>query len=214
MILIRTAIIAATVATTVATTLATSTLAAQTIKSNTTGFFGNVHFSGTSLGFDDEDSENGGGLGIQLGWGFNRHFTLFLGANGSVIDLNVDGLSDEYALGHFDIGTRVHFRSPAAQVVPYGLLAFSGRAAGTQIEDTQFGDVDVEISGTGFTFGGGVQVFFNPKVALDLGLAITAGSFTEFKVDGDTFDDDFSEKATSARLNVGLSFWPVLRGTR
>ena len=68
--------------------------------------------------------------------------------------------------------------------------------------------VDVEVSGSGFSFGGGFLYFFNPKWALDVGLNVTTGEFDTVKFDNISISG-FEIDATSARLKVGVTWFPM-----
>jgi opacity protein-like surface antigen len=70
--------------------------------------------------------------------------------------------------------------------------------------------VTVKANSPGVAFGGGVQIFFTPKFALDLGLNYALGSFSEWTANGISVplaDLD----ATSANVRIGVRFWPSNR---
>ena len=172
-------------------------LAAQ--QSDPTGVHLAGALSGAGIVYEgDDEAESGGGASLRLGWGFNRTVTVFAEAAGARVEM-ID-FSDTYALAHFDLGVRLNFRGPQAKALPYAVLAVSGRSAGIDLG----GDV-LTITGAGPTFGGGVAIFFNENVALDLGLKWTTGEFTEAEFMGDKDTIDIS--ATSARFDVGVSWW-------
>jgi len=68
---------------------------------------------------------------------------------------------------------------------------------------------DLELGGTGVTFGGGLQYFLNPKVAIDLGLLWTRGKFDEAKLDGESVEVTEANALTGTRVLLGISFWPI-----
>ncbi|MGV3710924.1 MAG: outer membrane protein [Gemmatimonas sp.] len=70
---------------------------------------------------------------------------------------------------------------------------------------------EASLRGPAFTVGGGVQYFFNPKLALDAGVQFTAGKFSEAEALGVKIDlDKYAEvkNSNSARVSVGLRFYP------
>jgi hypothetical protein len=155
--------------------------------------------AGAGIVYEGDDvTESGAGAGLALGWGVNRTVTLFLEGSGASVDMA--DFNDSYALVHFDLGVRLNMRGPQAKALPYVALAYSGRSAGLDLGGDLF-----TITGAGPSFGGGVAVFFNPAVALDIGLRWTTGSFTEAEYRGAKESVDLS--ATSARFNLGVAWW-------
>ena len=199
---------------TIAATLAALALSASPIAaqapaaSSTKGFFIGAHLNGSSVTVDEpefEEEANGGGLGIQLGYGFTPQFALF-------IDGTAAQLEDEVAFGHFDLGVRYAFTSPTRRWVPSIEAAFTSRALmedDAEIEDEN-GEtviVDLELLGSGFTFGFGLQYYATPSWAIGAGLKFTGGEFDEVKVDNITIEG-FEIDATSTRFNIGVTWFP------
>lgn len=86
------------------TVLVAVRLPAQEVRSPATGFTigGGLLGTAVSTNFDNTTvTENGGGLNLELGWGFTPRLTAFLGINGSTIDSDI-----EYTLGQADLGLR------------------------------------------------------------------------------------------------------------
>lgn len=175
--------------------------------SKTTGFLLGAHLNASSLNISPDEGEDetysGGGLGFTIGYGFSNLLTLYLNVDGAALE--DDG--DEFTLGQADLGARFSFGGGARRLVPYLDVALSGISAQDEIE-TGEGDVDIELRGGAFTFGGGLEYFFSPRFALDAGLKISVGSFTEAEIDGETIDDLDDNTATTARINIGVSFRP------
>lgn len=173
-------------------------------RSNTTGFTMGISLNGSSLSVEDDDEvESGGGLSLRAGYGISNSLQLY--ATGTGASIQHADFDDTYQLGHFDLGARYLFGSAYRAARPYVNAAVSGRAA-----RTEFGTETVDLRGTGFTFGGGLEYFLNRSVALEGGLDATFGDFSEGRVgDGDWQDlgaESFS--ATSARFNLGLAWHP------
>ena len=213
---------AATVAAvTLAGMLASSTVSAQSSDVvKTKGLMLGLHLNGSSIAFEDEDVPNakkerdsGAGAGAQVGWGFTKWFMLYAGADAAKIEIKgVTGLDDDdiggdYTLIHGDIGARFSFPSPNHGFAPYVNVALTTRVATAEIQNE-----DVSLSGNGVSFGGGLMYFFNPKIALDLGLQVSTGKFTEIEAGGVKLDlDELGvdlKNTNSARVNIGVKFFP------
>ena len=193
--------------------LAAAPAAAQTgdagaaVASSTKGFFLGAHLNGTAIGADDlsDESETGGGLGVQLGYGFTRSLALVLDGTGSLMGSG----DEEFTLGHFDVAIRYAFTSPTRRVVPFLEVGYAGFAAqqdDAEIEgSTETGDLS--LVGTGVMVGGGLQYYVSPKLALGLGLKWTTGEFTEAEIGGVRLED-LGIDATTTRVNLGLTWYP------
>lgn len=179
-------------------------LAAQnagTMRSNPVGLVLGAHLNGTALDGDDFDEmESGGGLGLRLGYGFNRMFTLYLQADGASMD--APDMDDAYTFGQGDLGLRLHFGDPTRSAIFYLDGAFTAWLARYDILGS-----DMDVTGAGFTLGGGLEYFFSPAFALDAGLKFTVGNFDEVSYEGDSESVDLD--ANSTRFNVGVSWYPA-----
>ena len=70
---------------------------------------------------------------------------------------------------------------------------------------------DLAILGGGISFGGGRQYFLSQKLALGGQFTRTTGAFTRVQIDNVTIDG-VEIDATSARFNMGLTWFPMGRG--
>lgn len=140
----------------------------------------------------EEDSEAGFGLGITADYGFSDLISIFLNVDGS----DIDGAT----VGHLDLGARFHFRAQE-QLFPYAQVALTGVSVSDEEDDTE-----MTMSGGALTLGGGVHYFFNPKLALDVNLAYSAGQFTTIEVDDEEFDD-FEIDMSSFRIKAGIMYF-------
>ena len=180
-------------------------------RANTSGFFIGLALNGSAIRADKVSSstESGGGLSLQLGWGFTKQFAMFI--DGSAARIASD--AGDYDLAHFDIGARWHFVSPSRALVPFLEVGLTGRAASEQdvflIDD--FGNSyqgDLSIQGSGFSFGGGLQYFVAPKWALGGTLKWTTGTFSRVQFNNVSVDG-LDLDATSARFNLGFTWYPM-----
>ena len=167
-------------------------------RSDPTGFHLGIHLNGSAITVEDEDeTESGGGLSLELGYGFNRTFTLYAKGTGAAVEYA--DFNDTYELGHFDLGARFNLGGPQRSVLGYLTGGLTGRAAILDLGE------DLTLSGVGPTLGGGVSVFVNPSLAIEGGLLLTFGDFTEAEYSGRTESVELG--ATSARFDVGVSWW-------
>jgi hypothetical protein len=180
-------------------------------RANTSGFFIGLALNGSAIRADKVSSstESGGGLALQLGWGFTKQFAMFI--DGSAARIASD--AGDYDLAHFDIGARWHFVSPSRALVPFLEVGLTGRAASEQgvylIDD--FGNSyqgDLSIQGSGFSFGGGLQYFVAPAWALGGTLKWTTGTFSRVQFNNVSVDG-LDLDATSARFNLGFTWYPM-----
>jgi opacity protein-like surface antigen len=166
---------------------------------------------GASISSDEfeNESESGGGFSAQVGWGFSRMFTLLVDASGAVLDSD----TEEFVLVHGDLLGRFHFANPSRAWVPFVEGGISARVAGQDntviIGENGPQEVNLEISGGGFTFGGGVQYYVAPAWALGASLRFTVGEFSTVKFNNVSIDG-FELDATSTRLNFGVTWRPMM----
>ena len=66
---------------------------------------------------------------------------------------------------------------------------------------------DLSIMGTGVSFGGGLNYFVSPSWALGGSLKYTMGEFSRVQFDKVSVDG-FEIDATSARFNLGFTWFP------
>lgn len=161
--------------------------------------------NGTSIKVENLDQDDTGpGLHLGAGYGFSSRFALFIDAAGA----SIKGQDDDYVLSHVDVGLRFHFANSNRAFIPYLEGAFTGRAAALDDQNVDGNDdVDVEISGGGFSLGGGILYFFNPKWAFNAHVKWTTGEFSTVRVENVTVSG-FELDATSARVGIGLSWFP------
>jgi hypothetical protein len=168
-------------------------------KSRSQGFFVGGGIEGTSVAVEDTDeTDSGTGFGLTVGYGFTPKLSIYGHLSAANVE-DADGF--EYGVGHFDIGSRVHFRAPANRVIPFVQAGLSSRALSQDFD----GD-EVEASGFGFAVGGGANIHFNPAVAFTASAIWSLGSVGNFKVNGTDVDVD-SEGMTTARVHIGITWF-------
>ena len=174
------------------------------------GFVLGLHFTGASFSIEDSDRQGAGGGGVLVGYGVHRRLTIFAQADGARFDDVPSDVIDggDWTLGHFDLGVRLNFAGAPRIWVPFLQASFTARAvrvSGGTYEGSPIDDAS--LSGGTFALGGGVDVYFTEAFALDLQLLWSGDAITRLTVD-DSSVDDFDLDARSARLNLGVVWWP------
>lgn len=186
-----------------ALTLTASGLDAQAGKSRSAGFFlgGGLQGDGVQEETPVAKNRSGGGGSVVVGYGFNQRWSLFSQAGLAQVT-SPDFPDHPYVIGHFDLGTRIHFRTGPNVVVPFLQFGVTGR---TELDDVA--GVGFSSTGAGFSMGGGFNAHFNPSVAMSTAVTWTFGNFDSFKVDGRTVEGD-PIRVTTARIQLGLVWFP------
>jgi len=184
--------------------------AAAPVRAKTEKLMLSFALGGVSIRSDEfeNERESGGGFSAQLGWGFTPRFTLLADASGAVLGSD----DEEFVLVHFDLLGRFNFVNPQRPLVPFIEGGISARVAGQDdiaiVDENGTQEVDLEISGGGFTFGGGLQYHVAPSVSFGASLRFTVGEFSTVKINNVSVDG-FELDATSTRLNIGVTWWPM-----
>jgi hypothetical protein len=183
-------------------------------RTNTSNLMLGLSLNGSAVRGDDINSstESGAGLAAQIGWGFTKNFALVFDASAA----RIETVGGNFDLAHADIGGRWHFVSASHGFVPFLEVGYSARAA--MENDVLMADGngntftgDLAILGSGVSFGGGLQYFVGQKWALGGAFKWTAGEFTRVRIDDVTIEG-LGIDATSARFNMGLTWFPMGRG--
>jgi opacity protein-like surface antigen len=190
---------------------ATGPLAGQA--RSTRGFEMGGHVQAATLDPEDDLNDNGGGAGLDFGWGFRGGILLFIGMDGSAMEPEEGKHGSDYTLTQVDVGVRYRFRNEVgSRWRPFLEGAVTGVVA--TFEDALFegssSPQDVEISGPAFGVGGGVDYFLAPQWSLGLGVRWASGSFEDVKVGNVTVhlnkEDRFDLKTTRIQLGVRYHF--------
>jgi len=182
-------------------------------RANTSKLLLGLSFDASSIKSDDLNSstESGAGMAAQIGWGFTKNFALVLDASAA----RIASLNGDFDLAHVDVGGRWHFVSVRSGFVPFVEVGYSGRAATKQGALMADGDGtmytgDLSILGSGVSLGGGFQYFVAPTWAIGGALKWTTGQFSRVQFDKVSVDG-FAIDATSARFNMGFTWFPMGR---
>ena len=176
-------------------------------KSSSERFWTGLGLEGNGLLANDalnSGTDSGRGIGLSLGYGFTPRWSLYSVLSGA--SMTASDFSGTYALGHFDLGTRVHFGNESSRVRPFVQAALSGRAV---TQDFYVGSraYKVEAGGAGVSFGGGLNAHFTPALAFSGAVTWSVGNFSVYKVNGIEVPSD-SPGVTSARVHLGLVWFP------
>ena len=177
--------------------------------STTRGLSLGAHLMGTSLEVENGDRSGGGGFGLRVGYGFNRIVTGFIHIDGSRVEVQEgQGVGGQWDLAHAEVGARFHFANSLRRLVPYLEVSAGGRSvsvADAQVNGQAVGELS--FSGAAITFGGGLSAYFTRKLALDLSLKLTGGTFNKVDV-GPISVNNLDIEAGSARVGIGFTWWP------
>ena len=66
---------------------------------------------------------------------------------------------------------------------------------------------DVDVTGGAFSLGGGIYVYFSETLALEVGLKVSSGQFTQIDL-GPVSLQNLDIDAQSSRFKVGIVWWP------
>lgn len=183
--------------------------------SRTRGFVLGVHSiaaPGVTVTGDDIEGEFktnfGMGAGVMLGYGFTRTLTAFASLDIAKQGSGATDYDATFGLGHIEAGLRASLPLGTPNTLPYLSASFGRRAIGAHVYDTEFErDYDMTISGTSYGVGAGVEHFFSPTMALDLGLSANFGRFDKYDEDGEKVTADVNGSRT-IRMRVGVSWRP------
>lgn len=177
--------------------------------STTRGWSFGAHLQGTSLTVEQGEANSGSGLGLRVGYGFNRIVTGFLHVDGGRIEVPGDeAIVGEWNLAHAELGARFHFANSLRRWVPYLETSIGARAV--TVDDPQVDGQSVDrlsFNGNAFTLGAGLSTFVKPSLAIDVSLKFTGGRFTEVNV-GDITARTLDVDASSTRFGIGVIWWP------
>jgi hypothetical protein len=179
-------------------------------QSHTQGLFLKVHGNASTLSMEDSNTTDmGGGIGFGIGYGFTAAIAGFINVDAAA--MSGDRGDPDYTLGHAELGGRYTFRDASARWRPSLDASVAVRMAWWEnLEIEGLGPVDMELTGFAYGLGGGLAYFFNPSLALNMGLRVNVGLFDELKVDKITVDLEGDEriKATTSRFNLGVVWYP------
>lgn len=146
----------------------------------------------------------GFGSGFKIGYGFSKHFLLYVGTKGAFTgDTRLLPAQDKESMkvGMLALGAQYNlFFLSTPRMLPYIDIAI--HTAGALIDD----EAETKFSAPGFSPGIGVRYFVSSKLALDVNLAYSDYHFRR------TITDDATESvrrhAFSTDLQVGLAWFP------
>lgn len=107
------------------------------------------------------------------------------------------------ALKHAEAGVRLTLLDDGFAARPYFEAALAMRQITTRLARPGNTFADVNSVGGAAILGGGVQLFVSPRLAVDVGLVVTTGSFRNPRIDGERVPVlDGSVPSTSLRLGM------------
>ena len=154
-------------------------------------------------------TENGQGLGIEIGYGITPRIMVFGSADLAKQRSNFQSLDGSMGLAHIELGARLAFPAAGRRAVPYLSAQFGAQALGARsIEGESEGTI--RIWGTHVGAGAGVLYALSPVLALDAGVVGSRGKFGKVELLGaaNTSGDMNVNSSTTMRLKVGFNWHP------
>jgi Outer membrane protein beta-barrel domain len=162
------------------------------------GFFASL--TATAAGFNEKgtDLDVGGGMGVEVGYAPVPALAFFVRVDGGWRTPPEDE-GGEQTLWFGDVGGRVYLGGRRAAVRPFADASF-----------TAFGIAgdEEELSGTGFSAGGGVQARVARNLAVDLGFRWLAGTLDTDDTGGESTPLEDEIEGRGARVYLGISGFP------
>lgn len=167
-----------------------------------------------AVSFDGDPADGAALVGFRVGYGLNHVVAPY--AAGAYADVRSRGLEafDRVTFSHVDLGVRLHLAGGRRRWVPYGDLALTFWRVNDVIENG-------EPTGAHFTsaptlsVGGGLAIYLSESWAVDVNVKAARGAFRDVPVGGHSAGGTKRRSsapldldAASARLGVGLSWWP------
>ena len=182
---------------------------AAPVAAQTEGFFFSPRLLSAGISVEDENEvDDGGGLGLRAGFGFTPTVTGYLAIDGARISSgneDVFGVDSEYDLGVIDLGAQFNLL-PSSKVNPFLRVALNASSARFNVERVSQNN-DPVLSGSGLTLGGGAELRFSRKLAADLAVDITGGRIRSAKY-FDVIVEGEGDSYGIVRLGAGLVWRP------
>jgi hypothetical protein len=183
--------------------LLSTTSHAQTVEDES-GFYLGLKFIGSSLHAEESTDgdffikDDGGGVQLDIGYRFNRVFSLEFvlgGANHDTSDPKISaGFQSIQVFGFYRFSGERPFR-------PYLKGGFGGYAL-----ELDQGSLNVRIEGGGVAFGGGFRFFFTPHFALGVDFTHNIITYRETRLMFEGFSVGTSIDEEGSMTSLGLLF--------
>lgn len=154
---------------------------------------------------DDNSEYSGPGSNIELAYDFTPRFGAFADVGGVGLEESTDSELTADAT-YWNLGARYTFDAPGRRFVPYLQASYATLSLDQQYCDDFAGCFDSEANAAGFGWGGGLRFHFTPSFALDGGIRMMAGTFTEVEVDGETVELEDENGFMFGRFLIGIAW--------
>ena len=178
----------------------------------TQGWLIGLGFGGANASFGNGPGDGAVLVDLRLGYGLNRIVTPYLG--GAYADIESHGLEavDNVTFAHLDLGVRLHLDDARRRWVPYGDVALTFWPV-TDVLRNGERTPDFTSMPT-VSVGAGLAIYLSESLALDVNFKAAKGRFRDVPA-GNIPTGGTSRHggalhldAESARLSVGVSWWP------
>jgi hypothetical protein len=166
---------------------------------------------GVSITDNDDNqfaSSMGPGVGVTIGYGFNRTFSAFASLDVARQPSAIPEVEGSLGLSHGEIGVRANLSTQNPLMIPYVTVSLGRRAFGGRFVDEEDDEeYDLVYSGSMLALGGGIERALSRNTALHGAVSLGFGSFTTVNDDGEDYSIDVNS-STSLRFRVGLTWRP------
>ncbi len=177
-------------------------------RSDNFGFMAGLH--AVPMGLDgvgtEAFEEEGMGLGLTLGYGFNERIALYATVDAGYIEYDPDNPAargEDYESVTVDFGARMSFGGEYRRMRPYINAAITGVST---LDEAEVGTIIT--SGGGVTVGGGLQYFYRRRWSFNAAVQLTSGEFTEVDVDDDREEFARGDAFMHTRVHLGAIWHP------
>ena len=154
-------------------------------------------------------------MGARVGYGLNRIVTLYLAAYEADVDVQEFDAFDKVTFGHLEVGVRLHLANSRRRWIPYGDIAFTSWPVSDVLKNGERTTTDFTGRPT-LSLGGGLAIYLSEAWALDVNFKRGRnGGFKDVEIGNISAGGSeqhshtfLSIEAASARLTVGVSWWP------
>jgi hypothetical protein len=149
----------------------------------------------------------GQGLGLQIGYGFNRQLTAFASADVARQKANA-GFDGSMGLARLELGARMALLNEYSRLAPYLSAHVGMQSLGARSDDGSIDQI-ISISGAQVGAGAGLLCALSSSIALDAGVVGDYGKFGKLELTGLKGTHDVAvNSSTTIRVKVGFAWHP------
>lgn len=175
------------------------------------GYASGYTVKGDQFGSDEIRTDGGILGGVGIAYGFTPMFGLYANLDAARQGNRTDRSNGNFGVAYFEFGTRVNLTMlQSAKFLPYVNAAYMSRAMAADVDLGGGNTERFELSGAGFSIGGGAQYRMSPRFSFDGGVQVGMGKFDEGRFGG-TRQSVRLDNTTSTRVSLGLNWFPMAK---